>query len=507
MNLQDHCRKYDIVVAGAGFAGSLAALVLHQLGFRVCLIEKGKHPRFAIGESSTPAADMILRRLAKQYDLPWLHVLSRYGTWCQTYPHIMRGLKRGFSFYKHHPGQIFYTDVAHSHELLVAASANDEQSDTNWLRADFDAFFVEQVQQAGIDYLDMTEICEIETTMGWTLLQLQQAQQHRQIQARLLIDATGGPQLLQRCYQIPVNITDFQTHSFAVFSHFQQVPLWETCIISSMGYDTNDYPYRADFSALHHLLDEGWMWMLRFDDGRVSIGIVLNGHLDPMLERSPEQIWQSTLSRYPSLQALLSSAQICEHPGRLLRSGRLQRRLLHVAGPGWVALPHTAGFIDPLFSPGNAHSLSGLERVIDIIVQHGLNTQPMYEAFHHYGLQLQQEWKLIDQLIAGCYATMPHMELFIPWSAVYFACTLAYEQHRLQDPMPEGFLLANRPEIQSLVTKASIVLKDFLKKKDYSVNRVAHFNETIRQLIAPFNRAGLLDPALKNMYSHTAANL
>ncbi len=45
----------DVIVLGAGFAGSMIALVLHQLGRRVVLVERGRHPRFALGESSTPS--------------------------------------------------------------------------------------------------------------------------------------------------------------------------------------------------------------------------------------------------------------------------------------------------------------------------------------------------------------------------------------------------------------------------------------------------------------------
>lgn len=91
-------KQYDILVAGAGFAGSLTALILHNLGFKVCLLEKGQHPRFAIGESSTPVADLIIRNLASKYNLPWLHDFSRYGSWQQSHPEIVCGIKRGFSF-------------------------------------------------------------------------------------------------------------------------------------------------------------------------------------------------------------------------------------------------------------------------------------------------------------------------------------------------------------------------------------------------------------------------
>ncbi|TAN14546.1 MAG: FAD-dependent oxidoreductase, partial [Chitinophagaceae bacterium] len=96
--------RYDIVIAGSGFAGSLTALILRELGFKICLLEKSRHPRFAIGESSTPIADMILRDLSAKYHLPWLYPFSRYGSWQQSHPEIICGIKRGFSFFKHHPG-------------------------------------------------------------------------------------------------------------------------------------------------------------------------------------------------------------------------------------------------------------------------------------------------------------------------------------------------------------------------------------------------------------------
>ena len=71
----------DIVILGSGFAGSLTALILRQIGRRVILVDKAKHPRFAIGESSTPVANLLIRDLAAQYDLPRVAPLAKYGTW------------------------------------------------------------------------------------------------------------------------------------------------------------------------------------------------------------------------------------------------------------------------------------------------------------------------------------------------------------------------------------------------------------------------------------------
>src|SRR5690625_3592817 len=111
----------DIVVVGTGFAGSILAMALQQTGYRVVMLEKSQHPRFTIGESSTPIADMILRDLASEFNLPVLAKLSRYGTWQKHFPHLLCGIKRGFSYYLHQPEQPYQGDSNHSQELLVAA--------------------------------------------------------------------------------------------------------------------------------------------------------------------------------------------------------------------------------------------------------------------------------------------------------------------------------------------------------------------------------------------------
>jgi FADH2 O2-dependent halogenase len=51
---------FQIAVVGSGFAGSLMAMMAQRLGLSTVLIERGRHPRFVIGESSTPLANLLL---------------------------------------------------------------------------------------------------------------------------------------------------------------------------------------------------------------------------------------------------------------------------------------------------------------------------------------------------------------------------------------------------------------------------------------------------------------
>ena len=142
-----HESSADVAIIGSGFAGSLTALALRSIGYSVVLLERGRHPRFAIGESSTPLANLLLEELSDRYGLTRVRPLSKWGTWQRHHPDIGCGLKRGFSFFRHDVGEPFRDDRPHARQLLVAASPHDEIGDTHWYRPDVDAFLVQEAEQ------------------------------------------------------------------------------------------------------------------------------------------------------------------------------------------------------------------------------------------------------------------------------------------------------------------------------------------------------------------------
>ena len=141
----------DLAIVGSGFGGSILAMIARRLGYRVMLLERGRHPRFAIGESASPLAGVLIEQLADRYDLPRLRPLSAFGTWQRAYPDVVCGLKRGFTYFKHETGRRYGPTPDRSNQLLVAASPNDELSDTHWLRSDVDHFLVREAIALGAD--------------------------------------------------------------------------------------------------------------------------------------------------------------------------------------------------------------------------------------------------------------------------------------------------------------------------------------------------------------------
>src|SRR6266568_3818683 len=151
-------RDFDIAVIGSGFGGSLMAMIARRLGRSVILLERGQHPRFVIGESSTPLANLLLDELARRYDLPRLLPLVKWGSWQKTYQQIACGLKLGFTFYHHQFDRPFDYHPDHRNQLLVAASPRDEIADTHWYRPDFDAFLVHVAREGGVEYFDEAKL-------------------------------------------------------------------------------------------------------------------------------------------------------------------------------------------------------------------------------------------------------------------------------------------------------------------------------------------------------------
>jgi tetracycline 7-halogenase / FADH2 O2-dependent halogenase len=469
---------------------------------RPVVIERGTHPRLVLGESSTPVADLVLQQLCRTYDLPRIVPLAEYGSWQKEYPGLPCGLKRGFSYFKHSPGERFVPRDDHANELLVAASRSDDDADTHWYRPAFDEFLVRELQAAGIPYFDRTEIVELIDGDCWTITADRDGERLR-LTAGFIVDASGEAGFMARRLGIPTTPEGMLTNSRCVYGHFTGVKPWAD-VLSGRCNDRArpsappqfaDHPFPCDDAALHHVFDDGWMYVLRFNNGVTSAGFLLKAARHPLNPHvSPELEWQNWIARFPSIAGQFAKAELTELCGSIRRTPRLQRCARRSVGPNWAMLPLAAYSLDALHSSGNAHTLSGIERLVRIL-ETSLGTERLYPALLDYQRTLRAEIGLIDTMVAGCYATFHEFELLTSFAMFYFAAaTMSEHARRTGTHRPDhAFLLAHDNEFVARV-------QDCYSRVAQGVTDPATFRDHVAELLAPYNIAGLCDPAKRNMY-------
>lgn len=474
---------FDLAIIGSGFSASLLAMIARRLGMSVIMLERGSHPRFAIGESTSPLMNLIIEQLAGRYDLPRLLPLTTFGAWQRHYPGLVCGLKRGFTYFKHQPATRYKTDPDRSNQLLVAASPDDEVADTHWLRADVDHFLLEEAIALGAEYLDQTALRRIERDdEKRTRLSGERKGQVVRIRSRLLIDASGPNGFLSRA--LAGDFNDYPPTQ-SLYSHFtgvhrlDQMPDFEV---------DETPPYPMDDAAVHHVFDGGWMWVLRFGNGITSAGIAVTDELAGELRLSEgEAAWRRFLSRFPSIASQFADAEAIREFNWI---PRLASRASTATGPGWALLPSAAAFVDPLFSTGMPLTLLGVERIAGILEEGLVNDHAMNE----YGRITMADADHTARFIAACYAAFPRFDNFISYSMFYFAAASYSEMARRLDCRHPArrFLAADRQPFASAMLEAGRRLRHS--------SRTSSFTAQVKEAIEPLNIAGLCDDSKRNWY-------
>ena len=485
-------QSFDLAVIGSGFGGTLAAMIGAKIGLSVVLIEKGKHPRFAIGESSTPIANLLLEELATRYDLPRLLPLTSWGSWQRSYPQVACGLKRGFTFFHHQSGRPCIRDVRHTNELLVAASPCDELSDTHWYRSDFDAFLVAEAREVGVTYWDQTHVQHCRTGAGGTEMEGTRKSRPVSAIARFVVDATGPRGVLHHHLRLDEGAFPGFPGAASLYSHFENVapvpgaPHSPFCPAGE--------PYPADAAALHHVFKEGWMWVLRFNNGIISAGIAVDRAQERTFGlQTGAPGWSRFLERYPSIQEQFLTSR----PTRdFSYVPRLAFRSERAVGPQWALLPATAGFVDPLLSTGFVLNLLGIQRMA-LIFEELRSKRPLQPSLTRYETQTFQELDTAALLIGSLYRTTADFEIFSQLTLLYFAAaSYAETMRRLGNPQrANSFLLCDNARFVSGFRQCCQ-----LARAEKSLETSKRLHRLIQKTIAPYDVAGLTDRGKNNWF-------
>ena len=400
--------RYDLVVLGGGIAGSTLALVLSRIPCRVLVVERGRHPRFAIGESTIPSTTFGFRYLAKKYGVPELAQVTHYTGLKRNQ---LRGYpKRHFWFGLHEQG----ARLQRGRQLLFETFSLPNGPDVHMLRSDVDAFLVSRFSKYKVDYCDETELTEFEAHGNGVQVTLSSRFGVRHVQARLVVDASGHSSFFAKKYGLREKVPKLSTHSRAIFGHFRNLGKLDDIL------GDNPFRFNREAGTVHHCFDGGWTWVIPFDDSVTSVGFMLNSERFPMVpERTPEAEIQDLLGRFPTLKAHLGG-MLPIRP--LIRTGRVQFQSSKIAGNGFVLTPHAAAFVEPLFSSGLLLTQMFILRFVPV-VERCLRDGDFNGVFHGLEHAFFKEIELIDLIVSGMVQSFQDFEMFRQYWRIWVHAT------------------------------------------------------------------------------------
>jgi len=291
--------EWDVIVAGAGPGGSSVATLLAKEGVRVLVVEKESFPRFHIGESLLPAAELVTNLLGIQPD-----------------PSVFL-FKRGAQFVCESTGRLQCFDFG---EALPGPQRYAWHVD----RASFDTLLRDRAREVGAVVRHGETVQDVAIGPDGVRVALDGGTE----EARYFIDATGQDRLLAKKLKSGRAYEHFG--KAAVFTHFSDLTP----------------AARAEFEPDNDIrivvIPDGWLWAIPLAGGRLSVGLVSR---KPGLRRE-------RLDEYLAQSALFGRMTAGAKRNETSLIGNFSFENTRPSGSRYACVGDSACFIDPVFSSG-----------------------------------------------------------------------------------------------------------------------------------------------------------
>ncbi|MBV8652503.1 MAG: tryptophan 7-halogenase [Alphaproteobacteria bacterium] len=299
-----------MLVVGGGPAGSTAAALLTERGWRVVLVEKDKHPRFHIGESLLPLNLGLLEKLGI------LKEIERIGM-----------PKYGAEFISpEHDGTVTY-DFANgwSKEFTHAYQVR---------RSVFDDILLRNAARKGAAVIEecLVEAVAFPDEGGVVAEGRDRAGKGYRWRARFLVDASGRETLLAG--KLGLKRRNRKHSSAAIFGHFA---------------NAERLPGKAQGNISIFWFDHGWFWFIPLSDGTTSVGAVCWPAYMKTRRTDLTSFFHDTIAKCPAIAARLRNAQLT---AEVTATGNYSYRATRMTGERYILVGDAFAFIDPVFSTG-----------------------------------------------------------------------------------------------------------------------------------------------------------
>ncbi len=317
----------DVLVIGAGPAGSLAAAYARRAGLSVRVLERQEFPRFSIGESLLPACMNLLAEAGM------VEAVEAAGFQYKNGAQIARGDRHvDFEFADK-------TTDGYSHTFEVT-------------RADFDHLLIQQAEKQGAEVQFREEITAVDFSDAPRVISRNAAGDQTEHRARFVLDASGFGRTLPRLLDLDLP-SNFPVRA-ALFTHVEDH-------ISDPAYDRNKI--RVGIHPQHR---DVWYWLIPFANGRASIGVVAGDDFLRLDGADADKRLWAMINEEPGMKRLLGDARQL-FPAREIRGYACKVKQLH--GPGYALLGNAGEFLDPVFSSGVTIAMKSAQLAVKLVVR------------------------------------------------------------------------------------------------------------------------------------------
>lgn len=408
--------NYDVAILGSGIGGSMLGSILAKNGLSVLLIDSGSHPRFAIGEATTPDTSFRLKLLAAKYNLPEIDYLSTFYKLRDNVSPAC-GIKRAFSFVYQRDGVDQNPKESHQYPTLAPPMGPD----CHFFRQDTDAYMLSVAAQYGADVRQQTMIENIEFTEENATLT---SDKGKQFTVKYVVDGAGFRSPLAKKFDLRKDTSEMKTNSRAIFTHMVNVKLYD-----QIGKDIKDYEmkYPISQSTLHHVFEGGWFWVIPFNNHEeavnplCSVGLMLNRDIHPETGMDAEEEFFLFVNRFPEMAKQFEKAKSVRN---WVSTGRVQYSSKNIVGHRYCLLAHAAGFIDPLFSSGLNLTAATTDLYAKQIMEAFETNDFSVEKFQHINDKFQENLSLYDDVVSNSFISFQNYELWDAWYRVWVVALL-----------------------------------------------------------------------------------
>ncbi len=343
--------RREVVVIGAGPAGSIASALLKRRGRDVLVLERQRFPRFSIGES------LLVHCLDFVAEAGMLEAVDAAGFQYKNGAAFSRGTRYGeFNF-----SDAFTSGRTSTYEVE---------------RAPFDKLLADQAEQQGVEIRYQTEIVAVQSGASGVELTARavgisaagastaggsaahaagsagpaHAGDGTVIKADFVLDASGFGRTLPRLLGLE-RPSSFPLR-YSMFTHVADH-------IPAEGFDRNKI-----LIVVHPQHHDVWYWLIPFSNGRASIGVVGRKEFFERYRGSVTDRLRELVGEDTRLAHLLSQAE-WDTPAREIAGYAANVSAMH--GPGFALLGNAGEFIDPMFSSGVTIAMRSASMAVEVL--------------------------------------------------------------------------------------------------------------------------------------------